>query len=556
MKTRIYKGKVPFPTTTLNKVGQIDNQVFEATFRYAGSTKDKKHPERVRHMLTPTDGPYAWHSFTMLPQEFKEIQTFVGNVQSFVINGCWTFIKRGSAFGLRFHKLRDVKGHTAKNIDLLNAEDVTTAAQAPTPSPSQLPLPVVVGGISLAPVWGHLATEATASGIPTGATAAPAPTPPAPEVQIKRTRVAICVDASGSMSSIGSTAVVAGVNTTLDGLRKNATDENIFEASVFLFGVGHNSDVVMIEPMRDIRSMPNMTPERYSAQGMTPLFECVGKAIDYIKQMPVNSKENTAALVYIITDGAENASRPPYTVQQVTAMMAKEQATDAWTFAFQIPDNDIMTFRRTYPGVPEGNIQGWAVSQGARGYQAASVLNAQSVASYSASRSVGTKSSRNFYTTNLAGVDLNALRSQLTDYSGLVKFWKVEKEADISAFAAEKTKAPYVVGTIFYMLTKKETVQSYKDILVRVKHSKQVYGGQNARKLIGIDPNDKNDATVIPGNHADYDIFVQSASVNRKLVRGTEIIYLPLQKPVKETWDSAAAVAAAEAKKQQQSQNK
>lgn len=33
------------------------------------------------------------------------------------------------------------------------------------------------------------------------------------------------------------------------------------------------------------------------------------------------------------------------------------------------------------------------------------------------------------------------------------------------------------------------------------------------------------DAQVKPGNHANFDIFVQSTSFNRKLVRGTKLLY-------------------------------
>jgi hypothetical protein len=40
--------------------------------------------------------------------------------------------------------------------------------------------------------------------------------------------------------------------------------------------------------------------------------------------------------------------------------------------------------------------------------------------------------------------------------------------------------------------------------------------------MIGLPAN--ADAKVEPGNHANYDIFVQSTSVNRKLPRGTKLI--------------------------------
>jgi hypothetical protein len=56
------------------------------------------------------------------------------------------------------------------------------------------------------------------------------------------------------------------------------------------------------------------------------------------------------------------------------------------------------------------------------------------------------------------------------------------------------------------------------------KGSKAIYGGNAARSLIGLPYG--AEAKVEPGNHANYDIFVQSTSTNRKLVRGTKLLVL------------------------------
>jgi hypothetical protein len=50
-----------------------------------------------------------------------------------------------------------------------------------------------------------------------------------------------------------------------------------------------------------------------------------------------------------------------------------------------------------------------------------------------------------------------------------------------------------------------------------------MYSGSDARTLIGL-PTSGN-ARLHPGNHGNYDIFIQSTSINRKLVGGTGVLY-------------------------------
>jgi hypothetical protein len=64
-----------------------------------------------------------------------------------------------------------------------------------------------------------------------------------------------------------------------------------------------------------------------------------------------------------------------------------------------------------------------------------------------------------------------------------------------------------VPGSAFYALTKEEKkVQPNKQILVMVKGQKSVYGGAEARRLLGL-PSNKT-VRVVPGNHANFDIYI------------------------------------------------
>ena len=96
----------------------------------------------------------------------------------------------------------------------------------------------------------------------------------------------------------------------------------------------------------------------------------------------------------------------------------------------------------------------------------------------------------------------------------------VHREAPISEFVSHY-RGSYTKGEAFYQLSKKETIQSGKQVMVRDKTTGEFYGGREARGLLGIPD---YEIRVAPTDHPKYDIFVQSTSSNRKLVPGTEVL--------------------------------
>ena len=64
-----------------------------------------------------------------------------------------------------------------------------------------------------------------------------------------------------------------------------------------------------------------------------------------------------------------------------------------------------------------------------------------------------------------------------------------------------------------------------KSILIHNKNTGAVYFGNEARNVLGL-PHDR-EIRIVPGNHGDYEIFIQSTSVNRKLLAGTKVVYFP-----------------------------
>jgi len=98
----------------------------------------------------------------------------------------------------------------------------------------------------------------------------------------------------------------------------------------------------------------------------------------------------------------------------------------------------------------------------------------------------------------------------------------VEKDQSIRDFV-ERNGLIFNKGRGFYQLTKTETIQEYKEVVLRENITGDLYSGEKARELLGL-PRTGSTRTrpVVP---AGYTAFVQSTSVNRKLIGGTEFLY-------------------------------
>lgn len=293
----------------------------------------------------------------------------------------------------------------------------------------------------------------------------------------------------------------------------------------------------------------------YAPYGNTALFDGVGQAITDFQLGGDADDVDTSFVLMIVTDGEENRSRffgatasnygyLPGGKKDIVQLMRTVQATDRYTITFQLPARAGRSFAQQY-GIPLGNVREWEQSDaGMREVERSASVGTNS---YFQARSVGQKSVDSFYVqTDLSNLKKSDLK-KLSDVSSRFKAWTVDKEADVKTFVEGHGKK-FVIGSLFYALTKKEKVQPQKQVLIMEKGNKAVYAGVEARNLIGL-PQGSN-ATVEPGNHANYDIYVQSTSVNRKLVRGTKVLFdTSLSVDLAPTWDHVGAQLAADAKK-------
>jgi hypothetical protein len=341
--------------------------------------------------------------------------------------------------------------------------------------------------------------------------------------------IAIVLDFSGSMYSIRN-ETRKHLNQTIRTIVNNATSSDQ-ETTVSFYRFGTNDYPHLPDPPRFLDSsgvtedyfctpvglVKEMT--EYLPSGNTPLFDGVGYAIKRLSSRADANDKNVSFLVIVITDGLENASKA-YSAQSLNTLMTDVQCTDRWTLSFLLPPQQKASFCRRF-AIPVGNVQEWEATFA--GVALASHQTQTGVTHYYTARSLGSTQTQSFYT-DLSKVDPREVQKNLQNIQDKVKLVKVDKETEISKFIEEKTGRPYSLGTAFYQLTKPEKIQASKQILVKEKTSNAVYGGYDARKILGIP--EGQDLKVKPGNHSNYDLYVQSLSTNRKLVRGTALIIL------------------------------
>lgn len=327
------------------------------------------------------------------------------------------------------------------------------------------------------------------------------------------TYVVLIVDESGSMQHLRS-KVISVFNERLGLIKKESKDkgQQTFVGIVrFSNGVGFDGSSWLLNS----EDFPALAYHQYNPCGGTALRDAVGTTV---QRLSAHDNGQSSFLIMTLTDGAENSS-VMYNVRKLSDLIKEKQATDRWTFTFEVPpgykDNIV-----TYLGVPDGNVREWEGSE--KGLYETQVCTQSAVSNYYNSRSLGLSSTNNFYVaTDLSKVKHADLQRNLDDLADQFKILPVKTECQIRDFV-EQHGILYKKGIAFYELTKPEVVQEYKEVLIMERGKNHIWGNEKARSIIGL-PIGKV-ARVQPKNHANYRIWISSTSVNRKLVRGTNVL--------------------------------
>ncbi len=323
--------------------------------------------------------------------------------------------------------------------------------------------------------------------------------------------VVLVLDASSSMQKHAAKLVeVVDAQIAYLAQRSKELDQET-RVTVYVFSYRDNIQRLIYD--KDVLRMPSIKG-LYVPCGMTALVDATLVALGDLGLTPEKYGEH-AFLFYAFTDGIENNSRNgPGTLFTELAKLP-----DHWTVAALVP-NRTAVFEAKKFGFPAGNVEVWDATT-AQGITEGVDKVRQATDNFMVGRSKGVRGSTNLFSLNVVSErDFAANLVSLTP--GSYDFGYVAEDTRIDDYVSRAQKRPYVIGRGYYQLTKTETIQAKKNVVILTSNN-EVYGGAEARKMLGL-PDDQS-VRVKPGDHP-YTIFVQSTAPNRKLIRGTRVLMM------------------------------
>lgn len=335
-----------------------------------------------------------------------------------------------------------------------------------------------------------------------------------PQVANIINHIGLVLDASGSMQQHQRSLIQVADNQIAHLAQRSRELDQETRISVWTFSYANDINCVVWD--KDVLRLPSIA-SFYRPNGQTAFIDATLQALDDLDETPEKYGDHSF-LVYVLTDGMENASRR----QPVTLQTRLEKLPDHWTVAALVPNTNGKHEAKRF-GFPSGNIEIWDTSSTAGVNEVGQKIRAATDA-YMAGRASGTRSTKSLFSTDAAAVNTQTIsQAGLTPMAkGTYILVPVPKDSVIKDFT-EECGHRYQVGRGFYQLMKTETIQSTKDVIVVGKKDSKVYSGRDARQMIGLPD---VDVRVKPDYNPDFTIFVQSTSVNRKLPAGTKYLYL------------------------------
>ncbi|MFF8729372.1 vWA domain-containing protein [Streptomyces sp. NPDC015171] len=335
--------------------------------------------------------------------------------------------------------------------------------------------------------------------------------------------VALVLDASSSMSGLsGKVVEVADQQIAYLARRSRELDQ---ETRVTVYVFANQVECVIYD--KDVLRMPSLK-QLYRVGGMTALLAAALKSQRELAQTAQLYGDHSF-LTFILTDGQENASHrcpdapstDPRDLVQAVAEMIETQEVN-WTLAVLVPDQ--MGKREAMQcGFPKDNIAIWDATS-TQGLEEAGQVIQQATEKFMVGRTQGIRGSRAVFSTGADAVNKDTIKA-----AGLApvdpsqyQLLPVTREAVIRDWVNESGHT-YRTGGAFYQLSKSEKIQARKQIAVLEKKTDRVYSGPEARALLGLPD---VEIRIKPDHNDNFTIFVQSTSVNRKLVPNTRLLLM------------------------------
>lgn len=324
--------------------------------------------------------------------------------------------------------------------------------------------------------------------------------------------IAVVLDESGSMTPLARQLITV-TDAQIAHLAARSQELNQ-ETRVTVYTFADTTRCLFYD--KDVLRLPSIA-QFYRPNGGTALIDATLKSQRELAQTATLYGDHSF-LTFVLTDGEENRSRA--TASQLSTELALQ--ADNWTLAVFVPDQTGKYEAKKF-GFPADNIAVWDATTN-RGVVEVGETIRQATDNFMAARATGLRGTRTLFSMDAATLNPSTVRAaNLSEISpGALHVLRVDKPWPIREYVEERGLR-FQLGNAFYQLVKPEKVQAGKDIAIRHKASGKVYSGAAARGLLGLPD---MEVKVQPDYNPDYDVFVQSTSVNRKLVPGTDLLYL------------------------------
>lgn len=373
--------------------------------------------------------------------------------------------------------------------------------------------------------------------------------------QRKINHVAFVIDESGSMQYLKND-VPKVFDAQIRWLAELSTTMNQ-ETRVSLYTLSGNT-VTCVLYDQDVLRLASLVGH-YNPDNGTPLVQAVAKAVEDLRKTPELYGDH-GFLLFVLTDGDENTSIIPGVpvarwdtrTNQIKAEYLSKLLgglDENWTVACLVPDVRSKLIAEQF-GFAKGNIAVWDATS-TQGLNDAGAEIKAATGAYFNQRAQGTRGTKSLFSTVQAksvkqeDVDKAALKPVdpnefMIIPVALSSSSKLEikipgksvtkknpggiKHVEIQPFI-EETGRTYVVGQVYYRLTKSEKYAFGKGVALVHRTTRKVYRGPECEKLIGLD----SSTTRIkpPAVTDEYEVYVKSTSFNRQIeVGGSVLVFL------------------------------
>lgn len=325
--------------------------------------------------------------------------------------------------------------------------------------------------------------------------------------------IAFVLDESSSMQS-NTAALIKVADGQIAHLAQRSKElDQETRVSVYTF----NEKVKCVIYDKDVLRLPSIR-SFYRPNGWTALIDATLKSQQDLAHTAQLYGDH-AFLTYVLTDGQDNRSKS--TAASLSTLLQVQP--DNWTVAVLVPDQ-LSKFEAKRFGFPADNIAVWDATSATGVAEVGETIRA-ATEQFMVGRAAGVRGSRSVFSTGSDAINAATVAAAgLEELKvGSYKLLDVDVAWPIKEWVEERATGVYQLGRAYYQLTKPELIQAGKTIAVRDKETGKVYLGLAARQMIGL-PDEE--VRVRPTFNPRFEVFVQSTSVNRKLVPGTRLLLL------------------------------